>query len=174
MNVSKRWRYLVLTVLSGIGMYLFLSLPVDFRYLGIALELVLVVFCFWFGLEIMFDRKPHTKLMTAILPVLLTLGYGLFVVLLPSSQINLLIYIAVFGIMIYLMFLVENVFLVAIGYKTVPLYRAAYTVSLILVLLTAFFLFNSMLSFSYLLGKFTSDIIVDTIIVFISVLGDSD
>ena len=174
MNVSKRWRYLVLTVLSGIGMYLFLSLPVDFRYLGIALELVLVVFCFWFGLEIMFDRKPHTKLMTAILPVLLTLGYGLFVVLLPSSQINLLIYIAVFGIMIYLMFLVENVFLVAIGYKTVPLYRAAYTVSLILVLLTAFFFLTVCCLLSYLLGKFTSDIIVDTIIVFISVLGDSD
>jgi len=147
MNMSKRWRYLISTVLSGIGMYLFLSLPVDSRYLGIALELVLVVFCFWFGLEIVFDKKFHTKLMTAILPVLLTLGYGLFVVLLPLSQINLLIYIVVFGAMIYLMFLVENVFLVAIGYKTVPLYRAAYTVSLILVLLTAFFLFNSMLSF---------------------------
>lgn len=135
------------TVLSGIGMYLFLSLPVDSRYLGIGLELALVVFCFWFGLGIIFERKMHTKLMTAILPVLLTLGYGLFVVLLPLNQINLLIYVAIFGAMVYLMFLVENVFLVAIGFKTVPLYRAAYTVSLILVLLTAFFLFDSILSF---------------------------
>lgn len=37
-------------------------------------------------------------------------------------------------------------FLVAIGYKTVP-YRAAYTVSLILTLLTSFFVFNSLFSF---------------------------
>ena len=147
MNISKHWRYLISTIILGVGLYLFLSLPVDSRYLGIVLELVLVIFCFWFGLGIIFERGVYNKLMTAILPVLLTLGYGLFVVLLPSSQISFLIYAAAFGVMIYLIFLVENVFLVAIGYKTVPLYRAAYTVSLILVLLTAFFLFDSMLSF---------------------------
>ena len=45
------------------------------------------------------------------------------------------------------MFLAENVFLVAIGYRTVPLYRAAYTVSLILLLLVSFFVFNSLFSF---------------------------
>lgn len=147
MNISKRWRYLISTVILGGGLYLFLSLPVESRYLGIILELILVVFCFWFGLGIIFEGNIHNKLMTSILPALLTLGYSLFVVLLPSNLISLLIYTIVFGVMIYLLFLVENVFLVAIGYKTVPLYRAAYTVSLILVLLTAFFLFDSMLSF---------------------------
>ena len=45
------------------------------------------------------------------------------------------------------MFLVENVFLVAIGARTPPLYRAAYTVGLILLILTSFFLFNSLFSF---------------------------
>jgi hypothetical protein len=45
------------------------------------------------------------------------------------------------------MFLVKNVFLVAIGFRTVPLYRAAYTVSVMLTLLASFFLFDSMLSF---------------------------
>jgi hypothetical protein len=47
----------------------------------------------------------------------------------------------------YAMFLVENVFLVAIGFRTPPLYRAAYTVGLILLLLTSFFLLNSLFSF---------------------------
>ena len=45
------------------------------------------------------------------------------------------------------MFLVENVFLVAIGYKTVPLYRAAYTVSLMMTLLVSFLLFDDLFSF---------------------------
>jgi hypothetical protein len=45
------------------------------------------------------------------------------------------------------MFLVENVFLVAIGYKTVPLYRAAYTVSLMVTLLVSFLLFDDLFSF---------------------------
>jgi hypothetical protein len=52
-----------------------------------------------------------------------------------------------FGIILYAMFLAENVFLVAIGYRTVPLYRAAYTVSLIIVLVVSFFIFNSLFSF---------------------------
>ena len=47
------------------------------------------------------------------------------------------------------MFLVENVFLVAIGFRTPPLYRAAYTVGLILLLLSSFFLFNSLFSFKF-------------------------
>ena len=69
MNVSKRWRYLVLTVLSGIGMYLFLSLPVGLPVLRDCFGIGFGGAFFWFGLEILFDRKPHTKLMTAILPV---------------------------------------------------------------------------------------------------------
>ena len=52
-----------------------------------------------------------------------------------------------FGIIAYIFFLVENVFLVAIGFKTVPLYRAAYTVSLIILLLSSFFMFDSLFSF---------------------------
>ena len=41
----------------------------------------------------------------------------------------------------------ENLFIVSIGYRVPPLYRAGYTVGLVILLLTAFFLFDSLFSF---------------------------
>jgi hypothetical protein len=147
--MSKRWRYIISAILSAIGFYLFLSLPVDSRYYGLALELVLVVFCFWFGLGIIFDKYIDTQIMSVLLPGLLTLGMGLFVAILPDIILISLVSSVLFGVILYFLFLAENVFMVAIGYKTVPLYRSAYTVSLIVALLTAFFLFDSVLSFRF-------------------------
>ena len=40
-------------------------------------------------------------------------------------------------------------FLVAIGFRTPPLYRAAYTIGLMIMLMSAFFLFNSLFSFKF-------------------------
>ena len=49
----------------------------------------------------------------------------------------------------YLIFLVTNIFLVALSFKTVPLYRAAWTVSLLMTLFTSFFAFNALWSFRF-------------------------
>jgi hypothetical protein len=145
--MSKRIRYFISSVIGALGFYLYLGLPVESRYYGLMLMLVLVVFCFWFGLGIIFEGKFETRIMSVLLPLLWTMGFGLFSVLLPLNWINMLIISTFFGIILYVMFLAENVFLVAIGYRTVPLYRAAYTVSLILLLLISFFVFDSLFSF---------------------------
>jgi len=108
---------------------------------------VLMIFCFWFGLGVIFDKSFYVRLMTAVMPTIFFVGFGLFTSILPLTLIIQLILGVFFGGICYLMFLVENVFLVAIGYKTVPLYRAAYTVNLIILLLTTFFLFDSLYSF---------------------------
>lgn len=145
--MSKKVKYFLSSLISAIAFYLYLSLPIESRYFGLMLLVVLVTCSFWFGLGIVFEGSIDTKIMAVLLPVLWAIGFGLFSALLPNTWLSWLILSFSFGMVIYGMFLAENVFLVAIGYKTVPLYRAAFTVSLILTLLTAFFIYDSMLSF---------------------------
>lgn len=147
--MSKRFKYVISSVLTVIGFYLYLSLPVESRYFGLMLLVALTSFCFWFGLGIIFEGTFNNRIMSALLPTLWTLGYGLFAALLPINWANLIFLSLFFGIVIYILFLVENVFLVAIGYKTVPLYRAAYTVSLMSILLVSFLLFDALFSFHF-------------------------
>jgi len=145
--MPKRLKYFISSLIGAVAFYLYLGLSVESRYYGLMLLLAMVAFCFWFGLGIIFEGNIDTKIMAGLLLMLWTLGFGLFSALLPINLLNLILLTLFFWIVLYAMFLAENVFLVAIGYKTVPLYRAAYTVSIILILLVSFFVFNSMFSF---------------------------
>lgn len=145
--MPKRFKYFISSLLGGLGFYLFLGLSVESKYFGLMLLVAMVAFCFWFGLGIIFEGGVDTKVMAVLLPVLWTVGFGMFSALLPANWLNYLLLSISFGMVLYVIFLAENVFLVAIGYKTVPLYRAAYTVSLMLTLLTSFFVFDSLFSF---------------------------
>lgn len=147
--MSKRLKYLISSILATIGFYFFLNLPYDSHYYGLLVGIVLIVFCFWFGLGIVFDKSIYVRLMSIVLPVAFFIGFALFATLLPQNLLLTLIYSFFFGIVSYAIFLVENVFLVAIGFRTPPLYRAAYTVGLILLLISSFFLFDSLFSFKF-------------------------
>lgn len=148
--MSKKIRYLISSLLATIGFYFFLTLPYSSYYYGLMVGVVLVIFCFWFGLGIVFDKSIYIRLMSVVMPVAFFVGFALFVTLLPQSFLLTLMYSLFFGVINYTMFLVENVFLVAIGFRTPPLYRAAYTVGLILLLLSSFFLFDSLFSFKFI------------------------
>ena len=145
--MSKRLKYLVSSILATIGFYFFLLLPYESHYYGLLVGMVLIIFCFWFGLGIMFDKNIYIRLMSVVLPIAFFIGFALFATLLPQNLPMNLFSSLFFGTINYFIFLVENVFLVAIGFRTPPLYRAAYTVGLILILLSSFFLFNSLFSF---------------------------
>ena len=145
--MPKRLRYLISSVIATLGFYFFIRLPYSSHYYGLLVGLVLVAFCFWFGLGIIFNQSLYIRLMSIVLPVGFFVGFGLFATLLPQTFLTVLLTSGFFGITCYLIFLVENVFLVSIGYRTPPLYRAAYTVGLVLFLLTNFFLFDSLFSF---------------------------
>ncbi|MDD4785442.1 MAG: hypothetical protein PHH12_03220 [Candidatus Shapirobacteria bacterium] len=148
--MSKRFRYLISSLLATVGFYFFLSLPYESHYYGLLVGIVLIIFCFWFGLGIVFDKSIYIRLMSIVMPVAFFVGFSLFATLLPQTFLLTILYSVFFGIINYSMFLVENVFLVAIGFRTPPLYRAAYTVGLILLLLTSFFLFDSLFSFKFI------------------------
>ena len=145
--MPKRVKYLISSIIATTGFYFFISLPYSSHYYGLLVGAVLTAFCFWFGLGIIFDQSLYIRLMSVILPVGFFVGFGLFAALLPQTFLTVLLTSLFFGVICYVMFLVENVFLVSIGYRTPPLYRAAYTVGLVLLLLTTFFLFDSLFSF---------------------------
>lgn len=147
--MPKRLKYLISSILSALGFYLFISLPYNSHYYGLLVGIVLIAFCFWFGLGIVFNQSVYIRLMSIVLPVGFFVGFGLFAALLPQTfWVNFLSSLF-FGVVAYVIFLVENVFLVSIGNRTPLLYRAAYTVGLIILLLTVFFLFDSLFSFKF-------------------------
>lgn len=145
--MSKKIRYLISSLVAAAGFYLFVNLPYSSHYYGLLVGVVLVAFCFWFGLGIIFSQSLYIRLMSVVLPIGFFVGFGLFSALLPQTFLTVFLTSIFFGMMAYIIFLVENLFLVAIGNRTPPLYRAAFTVGLMIVLLMAFFLFDSLFSF---------------------------
>lgn len=146
--MSKRIRFLFASIFITLIFFVFIALSYEYRYYAMLLDVILLVWAMWFGLEIKKKTPRILKIMTVILPISFFVGYGLFAAIIPYSLLIGIILSLFLGIIIYVIFLVENVFLFAVGYKTVPLYRAAYTVGSIIMLLTTFFLFDSLYSFS--------------------------
>jgi hypothetical protein len=147
--MPKRLKYLISSILSAAGFYLFVGLPYNSHYYGLLVGIVLIIFCFWFGLGIIFNQSLYIRLMSIVLPVGFFVGFGLFAALLPQTFWVASLSSLFFGLIAYVIFLVENVFLVSIGNRTPLLYRAAYTVGLIVSLLMVFFLFDSLFSFKF-------------------------
>ncbi len=167
--MSKRLKYLISSVVATLGFYFFIGLPYSSHYYGLLVGLVLVAFCFWFGLGIIFNQSLYIRLMSIILPVGFFVGFGLFAALLPQTFLTIFLTSIFFGGMCYMMFLVENVFLVSIGYRTPPLYRAAYTVGLVLLLLASFFLFDSLFSFKLIYWLNTILVFLISVVLFMYV-----
>ena len=76
-----------------------------------------------------------------ILPVMFTLAVATFYFLLPIRWLTRLPETLIFGFLFYSLLLAQNVFNVA-SMRTIPLYRAASTVSFLFTLVTAFLLYN--------------------------------
>ncbi|HRS22747.1 MAG TPA: hypothetical protein P5299_02355 [Candidatus Woesebacteria bacterium] len=146
--MSKKSRFLLAAALASFLFFIFIALSYEWRYYALAVDVVILVFLIWFSLEIKRSTPFWLKITTVVLPVAFFIGYGLFTAIIPYKVIIGLCLSLFLGIFIYVIFLVENVFLFAVERKTVPLYRAAYTVGSVLMLLTAFFLFDSLFSFN--------------------------
>ena len=83
--MSKRFRYLISSLLAAVGFYFFLSLPYESHYYGLLIGIVLIIFCFWFGLGIVFDKSAHIRLMSMVMPTAFFVGFALFAILLPQN-----------------------------------------------------------------------------------------
>ena len=147
-KVPKRIRFLIGSlVLAGLFLAV-LVLPYEWQDMAIGVISLWLMLIYWLVLDLVNYKNWLLKILMAFLPLSFFVGFSFFVILLPFSMPLGILLAFGFGLVNYIIFLVENIFLVAIGYKTVPLYRAAYTTALIMILISSFFLFNSIFSFN--------------------------
>jgi len=147
MKLSRRSRFLLGSGFLFFLFWLALLVPYEYRYffmLGVGfLELLI----YWWVLEAWRSSRKLTRFFLLILPISFLFGFLLFAFLLPLSWWVKIAMALFFSVVNYVIILVENVFLYAVEKKTVPLYRAAYTVSLILLLFSSFLLFDGLFSY---------------------------
>jgi len=150
MKKYKRLKYWLMTGLITGSFWLYLGLPLDFKYFGLVLGSAITIFSWWFGLGILWGKYSlRARLSLVILPVLWYWGWGISIVVLPVSFWWQVGWMLILASGIYISFLASNIFLVVIGFRTVPLYRSAYTVALILVLFSEFMIFNGLLAYGF-------------------------
>ncbi len=143
MPISKEKRFIATSILLSLGFLGINFINESFRLMAILgltfSTLILFVFSLWEGLGI------NPTLLSLILPPLFTLGVGIFWFLIPTSIFARLPVVMLFGAGIYILCRTENVFTVS-SFKTIPLFRAARWIGFILTFLTAFLLYNAIIS----------------------------
>lgn len=143
MRITKEQRFLITSFILSLGFIGINFVGDNFRLLAILgltfLTLILFIICLWEGLRI------NSTLLSLILPPLFTLGVGIFWFLIPTNIFARLPVVILFGTGIYFLCRTENIFTVSMV-KTIPLFRGARWVGFTLTFLTAFFLFNAIIS----------------------------
>ncbi len=142
--MSKRKRFVFVSLLLSLGLLGTQFVRVDYRYQAIVLlGGISYAFCAWSLAE---DLHGVEWLTALILPVVYPVSVGLFYFLLPERLMTRLLILGVFGVGMYALLLTENIFTVA-AIRTIQLLRAANAVGFLLTLVTAFFLFDTVWSF---------------------------
>ncbi len=159
--MSKRTKFVLVSTLIAFFLWLTGIAPVDYRFgLVLAVAAVSYVLSVW----VLFDDLKGIEWITLIiLPMMFTLGSGLFSNFLPTAfpgmfgrtfsvetaqllaSIFKIIYFLLFGLGFYGIMLIENIFSVA-SIRTIQLFRAARSVNFILTLVTSLFFFTVALS----------------------------
>jgi hypothetical protein len=141
MNLSKRQKIIIAATIITIGLvFSTQSLTFYFHHY----KVILVLGCLAYILSLWALWEGMTKLKASvlmILPMMFTIAVASFYFLLPIRWLTRLPVAIIFGFSFYSLLLSQNVFNVA-AIRTIPLYRAATTVSFLFTLITAFFLFN--------------------------------
>lgn len=141
--MNKRIRFIITSIILSGGFFALSFLENQDRFVGIAaLSVFSVVLFVWALFE---GLGKNATLFVLILPVLYTLGVGLFWFLLPATILATLPVIILYGVGIYALCLTTNIFTVS-TIRTIALSRAAKGVGFVLTLFTAFLLYDALLS----------------------------
>lgn len=147
--MTKKLKYVFLSSVLAVLLWVLLVVPNEVRGYILVLGVVCLITGYWLVMDLWYEKKWEKRILPIFVPLGYWLGYGLFTILLPDDWWLLVLLALFFGLINYLVMLVENIYMVAIGSVTVPLYRAAYTTSSILMTLWSFFLFNVMWSYRF-------------------------
>lgn len=142
---NKRQKIIFSSLILSIGLLSTQLVPFYLTYKFIfALAILAYLLSLWSLLEGINKLKA---VILMILPTLFTLSVASYYFLLPIRWLTRLPVAFIFGLSFYSLLLAQNVFNVA-SIRTIPLYRAASTVSFLFTLITAFLLFNVVYSFN--------------------------
>lgn len=142
--MRKRQKFVLSAFLLAVGLTVVSNFSLELRYLLtiglVVVTWVMVVWCLADGLN-------RTEWFVVPIPAtMLTLGFGLFYILLPSHWVARTLIMLVFIVCQYACILAANIFSVA-AIRTIALLRTAHVVGTFIMLLTAFMLFNTIGSF---------------------------
>lgn len=142
--MSKRKRFVLVSLLLSLGLLAIQFVRVEHRYQAIViLGGLSYALSAWALSE---DLKGVEWVTVLTLPLLYPVSVGLFYFLLPERILTRMLILIVFGVGMYALLLTENILSVA-AIRTIQLLRAAHAVGFLLTLVTAFFLFDTILSF---------------------------
>lgn len=145
-DISKRQKFIISAALLSAGLLTIQLANVSWRYQAIfGLTILTYLLSAWSLREGVSGIEWLTVL---ILPTLFTAGVGLFYFLLPSGWLARLPVAVLYGLGLYALLLTENIFSVA-AIRNIQLLRSAHAVGFLLTLLTAFFLYDTILSFRF-------------------------
>jgi len=159
--MSKRTKFILVSLLIAFMLWLTSMAQVDYRFgLVLAVGAVSYILSVW----VLFDDLKGIEWITLIiLPMMFTLGAGLFSNFLPTAFPGMFgksisvetsqllagifkgVYFLLVGVGLYGILLIENIFSVA-SIRTIQLFRAARSVNFIFTLVTSLFFFTVALS----------------------------
>jgi hypothetical protein len=141
---NKRQRFIVSVLFLSISLFLVEQLLGKSGLLLVFVLSILTVVSLFLSLKD--DLKENFNLQVFILPFFYTLSVGLFYLLVPARLLTRVGMTGLFGFGLYSLFLCQNIFTVS-SIRTIALLSGARTVSLVLTLLSYFFISNVVYSF---------------------------
>lgn len=141
--MTKRRKFIITSVLLSVGFVALQNIPDQYKITGVGLLGLFTILLFLWSLwgKIGFDAT----LITLILPVFFTTGVGLFWFLLPTNILVSTIIILIYALGMYALSLTANIYTVS-AIRTIALLRSARGVGFVLTMISAFLLFDAVLS----------------------------
>ncbi len=141
--MRRREKFVIVSILLSLGVFALQYVGFDFRYLAVAVFVVLSYFASAWALSE--DLQRYEWLTIVPQPALYAGAVSLFYFLLPSGLLTQLAILILFGVGMYALYLTANIFSVAKG-RTIQLLYAANAVGLFFTLITSLLLTNTIFS----------------------------
>ncbi len=141
--MSKRLRFIISSLVLSAGFIWIQFVDDSYKLLAIAILVAMTgVFSVWSFFE---GLGRNMTLLSLILPMLFTLGVGIFWFLLPVNVFTRIPIVIFYGLGLYILSTTMNIYTVS-SQRTIALLRAARGVGFVLTLATSFLLFDAILS----------------------------
>jgi hypothetical protein len=138
-TLTKRRKFLIVSLILTLGLWIIQSLSVEARYLAIVI--LAVISAVLTGWSLITDLRGVAWVLDLILPTLYPTVVAVFYFLLPQAAVTRWVVLLLFTISMYGLLLTANIFAVA-SIRTIQLLRAARAVGFLLSILTSALFFH--------------------------------